>query len=189
MFERYAYRYSEWDETQQVEPYTADDIADALADDLMESGNIEEALNALYRRGGLGDKVTGLRTMIERLRGRRQRELRRHDLGSIIEDIRKQLDEIISMERSGIDKQVADKSAAHSPLDGDTMLAADSENLRSMFQSMADKKRAQLDALPDDPAGQLTALGEYEFMDADAREKFRELQQVILHARATWCVT
>ena len=44
-----------------------------------------------------------------------------------------------------------------------------------MLRSIADRKREFLDDLPDDAAGQVRRLQDYEFMDPEARAKFDEL--------------
>src|SRR5690606_39980873 len=49
--------------------------------------------------------------------------------------------------------------------------------LREMLQKMAERKLEQLHNLPEDPAGQIRALQDYEFMDPEARQKFQELME------------
>ena len=44
-------RYSRWDGSQQVADLDADEILDALADDLMAEGDLAEALRRLMERG------------------------------------------------------------------------------------------------------------------------------------------
>ncbi len=44
-----------------------------------------------------------------------------------------------------------------------------------MLEGIAAKKRDQLDNLPQDPAGAIRGLQDYEFMDPQARQKFQEL--------------
>lgn len=52
-------------------------------------------------------------------------------------------------------------------------------DLRKMLESMAQKRREQLDNLPPDVGGQIQQLRDYEFMDPEAREKFQELLQML----------
>ncbi len=177
MFERYSYRYSEWDNSQQVEPFDADDLMDAMADKLIEDGNLDRALRDLYRRGDQGamdDRLKGLRAMMERLRKMREEQLQRHDLNSIMSDINERLDDILQTERAGIDRRL--EEAANPPAaEGETTTADDNEALRKMLQGMADRKREQLDGLPEDAPGKLKGLSDYDFMDNEARQKYQEL--------------
>ena len=48
------FRYSRWDGTQQVAPFDADELMEALSDDLMEYGDLRSALQRLYRWGDEG---------------------------------------------------------------------------------------------------------------------------------------
>jgi len=99
MFERYAYRYHQWDGSQEINPFDADDLMEAMADKLIEDGDLQRALRDLYRRGDQGaldDRLKGLREMMERLRQQRQQLLQRHDLNSIMDDINQRLDDVVS---------------------------------------------------------------------------------------------
>jgi uncharacterized protein with von Willebrand factor type A (vWA) domain len=49
------------------------------------------------------------------------------------------------------------------------------ENLHKMLEDRAKRKQEFLDKLPEDPAGQISELRDYDFMDPEAREKFQEL--------------
>jgi uncharacterized protein with von Willebrand factor type A (vWA) domain len=103
------YRYSRWDGTQQVSPFDADDIMDAISDDLMAESDLRRALQRLFRSGAErpdGQQMPGLRQLMERMRQRRQQQMSRYDLGSVLDDITKQLDEIIDTERQGIERRL-----------------------------------------------------------------------------------
>src|ERR671936_633254 len=71
------------------------------------------------------------------------------------------------------------RGAPAPPAAGEQTSAADNEALRKMLQQMADRKRQQLQELPDDVPGRIKGLSEYDFMDNDAREKFQELLQML----------
>ena len=45
------YRYSRWDGSQQLPPFDADDVLDALADDVLAEGDVRRALQRLMQRG------------------------------------------------------------------------------------------------------------------------------------------
>ncbi len=104
-------RYSRWDGSQQISPLDADEIMRALSDDLMQNGDLDLALQRLFRWGferNDGEQVPGLREMMNRLKQRRQEQLDRYDLGSIIEDVQKKLQDVLDTERQGIETRLAD---------------------------------------------------------------------------------
>ena len=45
------YRYARWDGTQRLPDLSAEDILDALSDDLMAEGDLTASLRRLLRRG------------------------------------------------------------------------------------------------------------------------------------------
>jgi uncharacterized protein with von Willebrand factor type A (vWA) domain len=55
----------------------------------------------------------------------------------------------------------------------------DPDALKRVLENLAKKKFDFLDQLPPEPAGQIEQLSDYDFMDADAREKFQELLQML----------
>ncbi len=105
-------RYSNWDGSQKVE-LDADDILAALSEDLMEFGDLQQAMRYLMQRGMEtedGNYIKGLRDLLKQLKDQRRQRLERFDMGSIMEDIKKQLDEILDMERETITEWVDKKS-------------------------------------------------------------------------------
>ncbi len=202
-------RYSRWDGTQHIADFNADDLMEAISDDLLADGNLERALQRLMRwgmDGQDGQKMPGIRDLMDRLKEMRQRELNRYDIGSVLEDIKERLDEIKALEREGIQRRLNQAANPAEDLSGDgqppnTESQGDSttssagtgdgsanqesdldafeeqQALRDMLQRMAEKKLEQLHGLPDDPAGQIRALQDYEFMDLEARQKFQELME------------
>jgi uncharacterized protein with von Willebrand factor type A (vWA) domain len=151
------FQYSRWDGTQNVDAVDADDVLDALSDDLMSYGDLSAALQRLYRWGA-GD-MPGLEQLLRQLRERRERELSRYDLDSTVESIREQLQDVIDTERTGIDKKV-DQAP---------------QERRKLMEKLAKQRRNQLDRMPDDLGGRMKGLRQYEFMDEEAREKFERL--------------
>jgi len=192
-------RYSRWDGTQKIDGFSADDIMDAISDDMFADGDLQRALQRLFRWGvdrQDGSRMPGIRQMMERLKAMRQRELNRYDIGSVLEDLKQRLDEIQQLEREGIEQRVEQgRQRLNQPDPGAEPQDAGSgdqqqgqpgdatgedgydEQLQQMLENMARKKLDALDKLPPDPAGQIKALNEYEFMDPRAREKFQELLQ------------
>ncbi|HEU0026933.1 MAG TPA: VWA domain-containing protein [Ktedonobacterales bacterium] len=51
--------------------------------------------------------------------------------------------------------------------------------LRKMLENIANKKLQYLEQLPQDPAGQIQQLSQYDFMDEQAREEFQQLLQML----------
>lgn len=166
------YRYSRWDGTQQVLPFDADEVMDALSEDLMNDNynDLNSALQKLYRWGfknQMGDRMAGLQEMLDRLRARRQAEMNRYDLDSVMQDIREKLDNVVQQERKGLQKRLEDTANS------------DQKELRNMLEKQVNKKQQYLDKLPQDPGQQIRQLNDYEFMDNDARQQFQELMQQI----------
>lgn len=99
-------RYSQWDGSQ-YQPPSADDILDALSEDLMEFGDLNQAMRYLMQRGmdsEDGNYIRGLRDMLRQLKDQRQQRLERYDMNSVMDDIKQQLDEILTMENNTIDE-------------------------------------------------------------------------------------
>ena len=105
----FQHRYSRWDGTQQINPISPEEILRALSDDLLNEGDLNLAMQRLFRfgfHGENGERFPGLREMMERLRQRQQQQLQRYDMGSVLADIEEQLDRIKAAERSTIDERV-----------------------------------------------------------------------------------
>ncbi|PWB46843.1 MAG: VWA domain-containing protein [Dehalococcoidia bacterium] len=103
------YRYSMWDGTQEVPALQAEDILDNLTDDLMNFGDLQHALRNLLQRGmrnPMGDRMQGLRDLLQQLRQQRRQQLDRFDLSSIFDDLKRQLEEILDMEQNTLDRRL-----------------------------------------------------------------------------------
>ena len=166
--------YRAWDGSQDVPDLTADEIVDALADDLLEHGDLSEALRDLMDRGipgadpSRGD-LRGLRDLLDRLRDRRRDILREGRLDDPLADVRRQLEEIVEQERAGVQRRLDETEPGAG--DGD---APDPE-LSRMLRSIAAKRLDSLDALPPDVGARVRALQDYDFIDGEARQRFEEL--------------
>ena len=113
MFERFfrnRYGYSRWDGTQRIEGLDADDILNALSDDYLENGNLQQALRRLMQEGVRTDdgrRTMGLRELLERLRNQRNQQLSRYNMASgVMDDLRQKLEEIKQLERQGIQRRL-----------------------------------------------------------------------------------
>ena len=161
------YRYSRWDGTQSLEPFTASDLMDHLADKILDENDLWSAMREMIQRGAQfpsGRRMLGLRDLVERLREQRQRQLQRYNLNSVMDDIKQRLEKIVNQERQGIQHRL-DQGKEQAP----------SEELRQMLENMAKKHLDQLDQVPPNPGAQIQQLREYDFMDQDARQQFQEL--------------
>ncbi len=162
------FRYTQWDGTQSIESLDPDDLLDLLSQDLLEDGDLKRALERLLMRGARRDqdgRPQGMRDMMERLRQRREQATSQYDLGSFMDEINERLEEIVEQERGGIERRR--QQAADDP-DAD-------EAMRDMADQLTRRKQEAMDSLPDDTAGRLQRLMDYEFMDEQARDDFREL--------------
>jgi uncharacterized protein with von Willebrand factor type A (vWA) domain len=180
------YRYSRWDGSQQLPPFDADDVLDALSEDILAEGDVRRALQRLMQRGLRGTRggdVPGLRRIVDRLRERRQAELERTHLDGVLDQLVERLDRIVAQERAGIERRLRDaESAALDAAPGEDQDRA--RMAEQVLSRAAQQRRDRLDALPPDLAGRLHGLRDYEFMDPAARDAFNaltdELRQQLL---------
>ncbi len=161
-----AFRYSAWDGSQVGFDLDADALLDEMADELMYHGDLNAALRRMLQQGFQdrnGEQLMGMREMLERLRQRRQQELENRDLGGVYDDIAEQLDEVLEQERAGMDRRIEQARAS-----GD-------ERRREIVENLAQERGLELELMPDDLAGRVQSLQQYDFMDDDARARFEEL--------------
>ena len=147
------YRYSRWDGSQDLTDLDADELMAELQDDLLYHGDISAALRRLMQQGFTdrsGRRVQGFRELLERLRQQRQELEQRYDIGGVYREIANELENVIDTERQELDR--IERGA--SPEDART----------------AAEKRLQLDLLPESLAGRLSALADYDFESAEARD-------------------
>ena len=178
-----SYRYSHWDGRQSLPPFDADDVLDALSDDILAEGDVRRALQRLMQRGMRGTRggdVPGLRRIVEQLRARRAEELSRAHLDGMLDDVAERLERIVEQERAGIERRVHE--AEQRALDAPPGPAQDQARLAEQVLSRAaQQRRERLDALPSDLSGRLAGLRDYEFMDAYARDAFNALTDELRH--------
>src|ERR1700722_9475039 len=158
--------YSRWDGTQVGFEFDAEDVLSEITDDLLYHGDLNQALRRMLQQGFQdrnGERVAGMRELLERLRRRRRDELERYDLGGVYDDIAERLREVVGMERSGIDQL---QQEAHQSGD---------QRRQEITDEVAAERRMQLDLLPPDLAGQVQTLQEYEWTSSEARERFDDL--------------
>ena len=152
------FTYSSWDGTQSVPDLDADALLQAMGDELIEHGDPNAALRRILHDGLEvdGERLQGLREMLERLRQQRQEMLEQHDLGGVYDEIRDALGEVMETERGSLDglEEVGDDVVAES----------------------TQRRREQLDLIGhENLAGQVSGLTDYDFTSTEAAERFEEL--------------
>ncbi len=160
------FTYSRWDGTQKGFELDAESVFDGLTDDLLYHGDVNSALRRMMQDGFRdrnGERLQGLREIMDRLRRERQERLDSSDLGGVYSEIADALDDIIDEERHAIENAVRDAQGS-----GDERRA---ENARQS----ADDRNFRLDMMPDDLAGKVRELQAYDFESAEAKHRFEEL--------------
>ncbi len=175
------YRYSEWDGTQDWPSPDADDLLGELERRLMYDGDLSHALRNMQRMGFMGNRgmrMPGIQDLLQRLRQKRQGKLDKYNLGSMIDDIRKRLDEILKLEREGIQKKL-DETRQKTSMQDSPLSPEMQQKMLNRIEDMAAQNLQKLDELPQDLGGQIKELSKYDFMDADARQKYQELMDML----------
>ena len=196
------YRYARWDGSQEREGPNASELLEQISDDLLNFGDLQQALRNLMQRGiqqGPGrERSPGLRDLLQRLRQQRRENLERYDLGSAFDGIQEQLDEILDLEQDELDArldrlgpppepeqeqeaQTGDQPAEGSEQEGraqeggDGLTDDERQRLTEAMRQRLERKQQQIGDLPQDPAGQMRGLQAYEFENSEAEEKYEEL--------------
>ncbi|HEY0491932.1 MAG TPA: VWA domain-containing protein [Candidatus Dormibacteraeota bacterium] len=155
-------RYERWDGSQEPFGRDADDLFDRLAEDLFQGGDFDYALHRLMSRGWRdqkGKRLPGFEEMLERLKQKRQQQLKRYNLNDVFGDIGERLNDILRRERTAINERLEQAPEAS----------------KRVVQKITKKKLQELDELPDDVGGMIRELNDYEFMDEGASQAFQKL--------------
>ncbi|MCH7746250.1 MAG: VWA domain-containing protein, partial [Chloroflexi bacterium] len=169
------YKYSRWDGTQDWSDMDEDDILESLSEDILTHGDVNRALRNMFQRGmdnDRGQRIDGLRDMMERLRQQRQQQLERYNMDSLMDDLKERLQDVIDTERKGIDKRLEEgREQVEQAGDQADHLKAPMQ----MLEERGQRSQQKLDSLPESPSGSIKELKDYDFMDPEARQKFEEL--------------
>ena len=160
------FRYSPWDGTQSGFEVDAFDLFEQLTDDLVYHGDLEAALRRLLQEGfddRNGERIEGLREMMDRIRSEREERLDRFDLGGVFDEIAQELRELIAQEREAIQGLVDEAREAGDP------------RRQELTEQVAQERHLHLDLLPPDLAGQVKSLEHHDFTSNEARERFDDL--------------
>jgi uncharacterized protein with von Willebrand factor type A (vWA) domain len=175
------YRYSEWDGTQNIFEPDADTLMEELQKKLMYNGDLAEALRMMQRNGisdSQGRRLPSLRELLQRLRQQRQEHLGKYKLNSMMDDIRKKLEEIVQTERKGIQERL-DAARQKSAESSQELNQEMREKLLKNLEERASQNIDKLDDLPSDVGGRIKELSQYDFMDDEARQQFQELMDML----------
>ena len=161
---RYGFRrFGEGDDFEDID---VDELLSMLADDYMESGDLDEAMDRLLREGYTtrdGQRVEGLRELLERARRRRRELESQADPDGELSRYRERLEEIEATESAEIDQLMADAEAS-----GD-------ERRVEVTRDVVDHKRVERELMSDRLAERLRDYQDYEFVSSEAREQFDEM--------------
>ena len=183
---RFGSRYSRWDGTQQIGPLAADDLMRAMSDDLMQDGDVNRAMQRLFRWGFQrpdGENVPGLQGLMQRLRDRRQEQLERYDLQSMLSDIADRIEQIVETERQGIAKRLAEAQEDRQP-QGDSENAGDQTGAAGTRSSAQTGEHASQSGQGSQSAQQGTGeAGETEDSNAATDPDLQKLLQAMANRR------
>ena len=160
------FTYSRWDGTQKGFEIDAESLLEAVTDDLLYHGDVNSALRRIMQQGMTdrnGERIAGLREMLDKARQRREEILERSDLGGVYKEIADALDDIVDEERHQLDRNVSEADAS-----GDDRRAQNARNT-------AAEKHMDLEMLPQDLAGKVRGLQNYDFESSEAQQRFDEL--------------
>src|SRR5690606_12856166 len=146
----------------------ADAILEEITDDLLYHGDLHAALRRLMQQGFRdreGDDVMGLRDLMERLRQQRQERLQQHDLGGVYQEIAEGLREVMDLERQGLDELAREARESGDP------------RRQEITDEVVAELNPQIDLMPNDLAGLVRELQQYEFTSTEARERFEQLME------------
>ncbi|MFH1486841.1 MAG: hypothetical protein ABIH46_12290, partial [Chloroflexota bacterium] len=180
----FTYRYSQRDSDQEEAELLPDELMEELSNQLMTQGSLSRAFH-MMTQSGVGKegekKVKGLLDLLKKLRSLRQETLDKYKLSTLMDDLRRRMEQVKRAEREGIRnclEAALQRKGEAAPREGD-LSAADKEELLKMLERLSEQKQAFLDRLPDDLGGAVRELTDYEFTDDGAREQFNELLQML----------
>ena len=160
------FTYSRWDGTQKGFDLDAEALLEQVTDDLLYHGDLNSALRDLMRNGMYdkdGNRIDGLRDMMQRIKERRQEIQESGDLGGVYSEVADALRDILDEERLTIENDL--RAAENS---GD-------ERRAETARESAMERNFRLDMMPDDLAGMVREMQHYDFQSQDAQRRFDEL--------------
>jgi len=146
------YRYGSWDGGADplAPPFDVRAAVDELGQDVMSGSSLREAMERLLQRG-VGERP-GLDELRRQLARRRREVERRGDLGGTMKQVRELLDRAVR---------------------------ADQEFLAGQDGDEARFKEMELDTLPDETAGMMKALADYQWASAEGQEAYEQALEML----------
>ncbi|HET7661288.1 MAG TPA: hypothetical protein VFK66_12945 [Oryzihumus sp.] len=146
------FRYGPWrgGPDPLAPPYDVRSAVDAIGREVLAGGGVREALQDLLRRGLSGRQ--GLDELRERIRRMRESARRRGDLAGTLDQVRAALDQALAEERD--------------------QLASESSDAARMAEM-------ELATLPDDTAGAVRALSDYQWHSPQARQTYESIKDML----------
>ena len=161
---RYGYRRVGDDD--EFDDLDVDELLALLADDFMENGDLDEAMDRLLREGYEtedGDRVEGLRELLERTRKRRRELEQQADPDGEMQRYRDWLNDIEETEEAELDLLLEDAQES-----GD-------ERREQVTRDLVDQRKMQRDLMSDRLPERLGEYRNYEFVSSEAREEYEEM--------------
>lgn len=146
------FRYGPWHGGPDplAPPYDVRSALDEMGRDVLAGGSTREALRDLLRRGLDGRR--GLDEIADRIRRMREATRRRGNLGGTLDEVRQLLDQALDLEREALGGE-------------------DTEDARLAEMDLA--------TLPDDTAGAVRALAEYQWHSPGAAQAYDQIAQML----------
>ena len=170
------HRYSQWDGSQQIFELDADQLMDLLSEDILNHGDVMQALRDMIRQGPQssdGQQMPGLRELMDQLKNQRRQQLQQHNMDSVVDDLKERLEDIVQTEQEGIKRRLNEAKDQVDAEDGEDK--DQQKGLLDLLKRRAENNQEKLDNLPEGLSGQIQEFLEYDFMDQDAQKKFQEL--------------
>ena len=160
---RYGFRRYRDDDDDDVD---VDEFLKLLADDVMEHGDLDAAMDRLLQDGCTteqGERVEGLRELLERTRRRRQELERQGDPEGEFQRYVEWLDQIEATEEKGAEELLAE-----------AMESGDQRRI-DVTRDLVDQRAMQRDLMGERLADRLKQFQDYEFISSEAREEYERL--------------
>jgi len=153
----------------------ADELLRLLADDFMENGDLDAAMDRLLREGfadAEGNRIEGLRELLERARDQRRELEQQADPDGEMQRYRDWLETIEQIEGHELEQLLAEAEGS-----GD-------ERRSEVTRGLVEQRQMQRNLMSEKLGERLASYQNYEFVSSEAREEFEqlmaELQQDVL---------
>jgi len=170
------YGFRRFGDDDDFDDLDVDEMLRLLADDYMETGDLDDAMDRLLREGFTtenGDRVEGLRELLERTRARRRELEQQGDPNGEMARYREWLEDIEALEGSELTSLLEEAENS-----GD-------ERRAQVTRDLVDQRRMQRDLMSERFAERVGEYQNYEFASSEAREEFEammgELERDVLN--------